>query len=93
MRQTTLIADLEERRASILRRGRRLEYFTIAYNSLEGLISVMLGLMAGNIALRESSGNSDSVLSGSLASPKPPRGGDTKERGNETHETQSRSNL
>lgn len=51
MRQTTLIADLEERRASILRRGRRLEYFTIAYNSLEGLISVMLGLMAGSIAL------------------------------------------
>jgi hypothetical protein len=42
-RQTTLITDLEERRASILRRGRRLEYFTIAYNSLEGLISVMLG--------------------------------------------------
>jgi divalent metal cation (Fe/Co/Zn/Cd) transporter len=50
-RQTTLITDLEERRASILRRGRRLEYFTIAYNSLEGLISVMLGVMAGSIAL------------------------------------------
>ncbi len=49
--QPTLISNLEERRASILRRGRRLEYFTIAYNSLEGLISVVLGLMAGSIAL------------------------------------------
>jgi len=49
--QPTLISDLEKRRVSILRRGRRLEYFTIAYNSLEGLISVVLGLMAGSIAL------------------------------------------
>lgn len=37
--------------------------------------------------------NSDSVISGSLASPKPPHGGDTKERGNETNETESRSDL
>jgi divalent metal cation (Fe/Co/Zn/Cd) transporter len=38
-------------RASLVRRGRRLEYFTIAYNSLEGLIAVVAGLMAGSIAL------------------------------------------
>src|SRR6266446_9670827 len=38
-------------RASSVRRGRRLEYFTIAYNSLEGLIAVVAGLMAGSIAL------------------------------------------
>ncbi len=40
-----------------------------------------------------SSNNSDSVISGSLASPTPPEGGDTTERGNETHETESRSHL
>jgi divalent metal cation (Fe/Co/Zn/Cd) transporter len=38
-------------RASLIKRGRRLEYFTIAYNSLEGLIAVVAGLMAGSIAL------------------------------------------
>jgi divalent metal cation (Fe/Co/Zn/Cd) transporter len=38
-------------RANLVRRGRRLEYFTIVYNSLEGLIAVVAGLMAGSIAL------------------------------------------
>ena len=38
-------------RANLVRRGRRLEYFTIAYNSLEGLIALVAGLMAGSIAL------------------------------------------
>src|SRR6185369_6935956 len=38
-------------RASLVRRGRRLEYFTIVYNSLEGLIALVAGLMAGSIAL------------------------------------------
>jgi divalent metal cation (Fe/Co/Zn/Cd) transporter len=38
-------------RASLIKRGRRLEYFTIIYNSLEGLIAVVAGLMAGSIAL------------------------------------------
>jgi len=42
---------------------------------------------------RGGSGNSDSVISGSLASAKPPRGGDTKERGNEEDETEPRSDL
>jgi divalent metal cation (Fe/Co/Zn/Cd) transporter len=37
--------------ASLIKRGRRLEYFTIAYNSLEGLIAVVAGLFAGSIAL------------------------------------------
>jgi cation diffusion facilitator family transporter len=32
-------------------KGRKLEYFTIVYNSLEGLIAVVAGLMAGSIAL------------------------------------------
>ena len=38
-------------RASLVRRGRRLEYFTIGYNSLEGLIAVAAGVIAGSIAL------------------------------------------
>lgn len=38
-------------RESLVRRGRRLEYFTIAYNSLEGLVALVAGLMAGSIAL------------------------------------------
>lgn len=42
---------------------------------------------------RGGSGNSDSMISGSLASPRPPKGGIRKERGDETDETESRSNL
>ena len=38
-------------RAVLVKRGRWLEYFTIAYNSLEGLIAVTAGLIAGSIAL------------------------------------------
>ncbi len=38
-------------RANLVKRGRYLEYFTIGYNSLEGLIAVVAGLMAGSIAL------------------------------------------
>lgn len=39
------------RRAALIRRGRHLEYFTIGYNSAEGLISILLGVFAGSIAL------------------------------------------
>ena len=38
-------------RSDLVRRGRYLEYFTIGYNSLEGLIAVAAGLLAGSIAL------------------------------------------
>ena len=38
-------------RSKLVAKGRRLEYFTIAYNSLEGLIAVVAGLMAGSIAV------------------------------------------
>lgn len=38
-------------RVGIVQRGRRLEYFTITYNSLEGLIAIIAGSMAGSIAL------------------------------------------
>ena len=32
-------------------RGRRLEYFTIAWNSVEGLVAVIAGALAGSISL------------------------------------------
>jgi len=38
-------------RMAIVRRGRRLEYFTIAWNSIEGLLAVAMGLIAGSISL------------------------------------------
>ena len=38
-------------RKAIVRRGRRLEYFTIAWNSIEGLVAVVIGLIAGSISL------------------------------------------
>src|SRR3954470_10921486 len=43
------IAELS--RTDTVKRGRYLEYFTIAYNSLEGLIALIFGLLAGSIAL------------------------------------------
>lgn len=38
-------------RQPIARRGRHLEYFTIAWNSLEGLVAVVAGASAGSISL------------------------------------------
>lgn len=38
-------------RQALVKKGRYLEYFTIGYNSLEGLIAVAAGLVAGSIAL------------------------------------------
>jgi len=38
-------------RPDLVRRGQRLEYFTIAYNSLEGLVSIVAGLIAGSVSL------------------------------------------
>jgi hypothetical protein len=37
-----------QNRRNLVRRGKRLEYFTIAYNSAEGLVSIVAGLIAGN---------------------------------------------
>ncbi len=34
-----------------LRRGRRLEYFTIGWNLLEALVSIVAGMIAGSVAL------------------------------------------
>jgi divalent metal cation (Fe/Co/Zn/Cd) transporter len=38
-------------RPALIRKGKHLEYFTIGYNSLEGLIAVTAGFLAGSIAL------------------------------------------
>lgn len=38
-------------RQELVRRGRRLEYFTIAYNTGEGLVSIVAGLVAGSVSL------------------------------------------
>jgi len=38
-------------RPATLHRGRRLEYFTIIWNSLEGVVAVVAGLVAGSISL------------------------------------------
>jgi divalent metal cation (Fe/Co/Zn/Cd) transporter len=38
-------------RPNIIRRGLRLEYFTLVWNSLEALVAIVSGLFAGSIAL------------------------------------------
>jgi divalent metal cation (Fe/Co/Zn/Cd) transporter len=40
-----------QNRQELVRRGRHLEYFTIAYNSAEGLVSIIAGLIAGSVSL------------------------------------------
>lgn len=45
------VAEMSLDRSALLKRGRRLEIFTIAYNSAEGIIAVSAGLFAGSIAL------------------------------------------
>ena len=50
MSQQTIETE-QTSRARQVKRGRRLEYFTIVYNSLEGIIAIVAGLVAGSIAL------------------------------------------
>ena len=38
-------------RTVVVRRARRLEYFTVAWNALEGLVAVIAGAVAGSICL------------------------------------------
>lgn len=40
-----------DRRAALARQGRRLEYFTIGWNCLEGLVAISAGVIAGSISL------------------------------------------
>lgn len=45
------IARSEEERAELVRHGQKLEYFTILWNSLEALIALGAGFLAGSVAL------------------------------------------
>ncbi len=38
-------------RTTVIHRGRRLEYFTIASNAVEGLVAVIASIIAGSISL------------------------------------------
>jgi divalent metal cation (Fe/Co/Zn/Cd) transporter len=42
--------DILERPAAVLR-GRRLEYFTVVWNTLEGAVAIVAGIVAGSISL------------------------------------------
>jgi divalent metal cation (Fe/Co/Zn/Cd) transporter len=48
---TEAVAVLAINRSQLVQRGRNLEYFTIAYNSAEGLISLVAGFIAGSVSL------------------------------------------
>lgn len=43
--------EKDRSRANQVKRGRLLEYFTIVWNLIEGLVSVTAGLLAGSVAL------------------------------------------
>jgi divalent metal cation (Fe/Co/Zn/Cd) transporter len=43
--------ELDITRQYRVRQGRRLEYFTIVYNCLEGLLSIIAGIVAGSVSL------------------------------------------
>jgi divalent metal cation (Fe/Co/Zn/Cd) transporter len=45
------MAELLLNRQALAHRGRRLEYITIAWNSLEGLVAVAAGIIAGSVSL------------------------------------------
>jgi divalent metal cation (Fe/Co/Zn/Cd) transporter len=51
MANTGSMAATNNNRLELVRRGQRLEYFTIAYNSLEGLVSITAGAVAGSVSL------------------------------------------
>jgi divalent metal cation (Fe/Co/Zn/Cd) transporter len=43
--------ETTQNRQSVARRGKHLEYFTIAWNTVEGLVAVVAGTLAGSISL------------------------------------------
>jgi divalent metal cation (Fe/Co/Zn/Cd) transporter len=48
---STLVPSSEQDRRALVRRGLRLNYLTIAYNSLEAITSLVAGILAGSVAL------------------------------------------
>jgi len=51
LRMNTITQENEIDRRQLVRKGRLLEGFTIAWNSLEGIIAIVSGIIAGSIAL------------------------------------------
>lgn len=45
------MSELTTGRDAVVQRGRRLEYFTIGWNCLEGIVAVLAGAFAGSISL------------------------------------------
>jgi divalent metal cation (Fe/Co/Zn/Cd) transporter len=45
------VVEIALDRQAVARRGKQLEYFTIAWNSLEGLVALVAGALAGSISL------------------------------------------
>src|SRR5437588_12229109 len=45
------MVEIALNRQAVAQRGKRLEYFTIGWNSLEGLVAVIAGAIAGSISL------------------------------------------
>src|SRR5438105_437422 len=45
------MVEIALHRQAVAQRGKRLEYFTIGWNSLEGLIAIIAGAIAGSISL------------------------------------------
>jgi divalent metal cation (Fe/Co/Zn/Cd) transporter len=45
------MVELALDRHVFVQRGKRLEYFTIAWNSIEGIVAVVAGMLAGSISL------------------------------------------
>src|SRR5882724_888388 len=41
----------DEQRLALVEKGKRLQYFTIAWNSLEAIVAIVSGLIAGSISL------------------------------------------
>ena len=52
MRESNFVnASVTIERAALARRGQRLEYFTIAWNSIEAVAALVSGVLAGSVAL------------------------------------------
>ena len=51
MSHTEPVAVSAINRSQLVMRGRTLEYFTVGYNTLEGLVSIIAGLIAGSVSL------------------------------------------
>jgi divalent metal cation (Fe/Co/Zn/Cd) transporter len=61
------MTDLVLSRADLVRRGLLLNYFTIAYNAVEAIVSIAAGLVSGSVALVSFGADSGIEVTSSLA--------------------------